>query len=131
VNLDFDGRRFGSRHAGGAGAVAEYHQRGDLLSAEFAGGQVRHGSLTGRARSDGTLEFGYSMVLAGIDGDDEVVCGRCVSTPEILDDGRILLHERWERYGPHADHGTSYLEELPRAPDGEMKTGEITTAFQG
>jgi hypothetical protein len=122
VDLNFDGKRFGSRHANGEGPVAEYRQRGDLLSAEFAGGQVRHGSLAGRVRSDGTLEFGYCMVLGGNDGDDEVVCGRCLSTPEILDDGRILLHEQWERYGPHADLGTSYLEELPRSLDQEIET---------
>jgi len=129
MDLNYDGKRFGSRHANGEGAVARYRQRGDLLFAEFAGGQVRHGSLAGRVRSDGRLEFGYSMVLDGSDGGGDVVCGRCLSTPEILDDGRILLHERWERYGPHAGHGTSYLEELPGGPEDTESVNAIA-AFQ-
>lgn len=33
--------------------------------------------------------------------------------PEFLDDGRIRLNERWERYGAHADSGISALEEVP------------------
>jgi hypothetical protein len=35
-----------------------------------------------------------------------------VNTPEVLADGRIRLHERWERYGAHADSGISYIEEV-------------------
>jgi len=42
----------------------------------------------------------------------EVICGHTVNTPEVGDDGRIRLCERWERYGPHAATGTSYLEEV-------------------
>jgi hypothetical protein len=35
-----------------------------------------------------------------------------VSIPEILPDGRIKLNERWERYGRHADQGTSTIVEV-------------------
>ncbi len=108
--INYDGRRFRSTaHAPGEeGAVAVYRQSGDLLWAEFAGGNARRGALSGRCAADGTLEFGYTMVLTSGD----VICGRCVSTPEILDDGRIRLHEQWERYGPHAATGVSEIEEI-------------------
>lgn len=107
---DYDGRRFrGTEYAPDEDApVATYRQRGDLLWAEFEGGAVRRGSLAGICSADGTLEFTYSMVLAG----GTILAGHCRSTPETLPDGRIRLHERWERYGPHAATGTSQLEEL-------------------
>jgi hypothetical protein len=108
--LDYDGRRFrGTGYAPGADApVATYRQRGDLLWADFAGGAVRRGSLAGVCRPDGTLEFTYAMVLSG----GAILAGHCESTPEVLPDGRIRLHERWQRYGQHAASGTSQLEEV-------------------
>ena len=48
------------------------------------------------------------MVLA----DGALVAGHCESTPELLPDGRIRLHERWERYGPQAATGVSELDEI-------------------
>jgi hypothetical protein len=78
-----------------------------------AGGSVRRGALTGRCGSDGTLDFAYSMVLA----DGEVVCGRCHSTPmRRPGGGGIRLREEWERYGPNAAAGVSYLEEVGAPP---------------
>jgi hypothetical protein len=76
--------------------------------AEFQGGEVRRGSLTGLCAEDGTLDFAYTMVL----GTGAVISGRNVSIPEILPDGRIKLNERWERYGRHADQGTSTIVEV-------------------
>jgi len=105
--IDYDGRRFRkSRDA--TGTVAVYHQNGDVVWAEFAGGEVRRGHLTGIREPDGTLHLGYTIVLAA----GEVVCGRTVNTPELTTDGRVLLREVWERYGPHAATGVSYLEEV-------------------
>jgi len=89
--------------------VAVYHQAGDLLWGEFTGGHARRGVLTGTAAADGRLEFGYCMVLDS----GEVITGHCRSTPEVLPDGRILLHERWERFGAQAGTGVSSIEEIP------------------
>ena len=111
--INYDGRRFSPVTEGPERAadrpVAHYHQKDDLVWGEFAGGDVRHGSLAGTSAADGAIRFGYSMVTdAG-----EVVVGRCHSVPEVLADGRIRLTERWERFGAGADSGVSYLEELP------------------
>lgn len=108
--INYDGRRFHSTaHSPDSHAsLALYHQNGDLVWAEFAGGNVRRGSLAGIRSPDGTLEFAYTMVLASGD----VIAGRCVSTPELLDDGHLRLHEKWERYGAHAASGVSELEEV-------------------
>jgi hypothetical protein len=112
--MNYDNRRFrpvGGR-AGEESRVAVYRQQGDLLWGEFTGGHARRGVLTGTAAPDGRLEFGYCMVL----DTGEVITGHCRSTPEILADGRIRLHEQWERFGAQASTGTSYIEEIRTDP---------------
>jgi hypothetical protein len=108
--IDYEGRRFRKVLDAGhdSAPVAQYHQDGDLVWAEFAGGDVRRGSLAGTCSADGVVTFAYSMVL----DHGEVISGRSVNTPEVLEDGRIRFHEQWERYGNHADRGVSYLEEV-------------------
>jgi hypothetical protein len=118
MTIDYDGRRFGPVGAdeGEAARVAVYHQQGNVLWGEFAGGDARRGSLTGVVGPDGRLEFAYGIALA----DGRVIAGGCSSVPVVLDDGRIRLTETWQRYGAHAASGTSYLEELP--PTGENRS---------
>lgn len=109
--INYNGKRFrpAADGTGTESRVAVYQQDGDLLWGEFTGGRARHGALVGRSAPDDTLDFAYCMVLDG----GEVISGHCVSTPLVLDDGRIQLREVWERYGPHADNGVSFLEEIP------------------
>jgi hypothetical protein len=127
--IDYDGRRFINPDAetGADSPVAVYHQRGDLVWADFDGGEVVRGSLTGVCDPDGTIRFAYSMVLTG----GRLVSGQSVNVPQILDDGRIRLHERWQRFGDGATSGESRIEELPRATGAtgpallEMDAGSI------
>lgn len=109
MTYHYDGRRFRAVKLDGEPApVAHYRQAGDLIWAEFTGGDVRQGHLTGRCAPDGTLEIGYAMVLASGD----VVAGFCVSIPEALPDGRIRLHERFRRFTPALLEGNSIIEEI-------------------
>ncbi|MGW4056971.1 hypothetical protein ACWEGE_01760 [Amycolatopsis sp. NPDC004747] len=103
--IDYDGRKF---RKAGAEAVAVYRQEDDVVWAEFAGGEVRRGAITGTQRENGTLHLGYTLVLAT----GEVICGHTVNTPEVTEDGHLRLREVWERYGPHAATGVSYLDEV-------------------
>jgi hypothetical protein len=108
MTIQYDDRRFRVADVtGGEAPEAHYHQDGDLVWAEFAGGKVRRGSLAGTCAPDGVLRLAYCMVLETGD----LVSGRCVSTPTLLDDGRIRLAEAWQRYSPRVAAGTSYLEE--------------------
>jgi hypothetical protein len=111
VTLNYDGRRFSPSDGvpGEGSRVAVYRQDGDLLWGEFSGGEIRRGALTGTCAPDGTLDFAYCMVFEG----GEIVSGRCSSTPTVLEDGRVRLHEEWERYGAGGSRGVSSIEELP------------------
>jgi len=112
--IDYDGRRF--RKLGAAdGVAARYHQDGDLVWVDFAGGEVRRGTISGLCARDGSLRLAYTMVLTG----GEVIAGHSVNTPERDPQGRLLLREEWERYGPHAGTGVSYLVEI----DGPERPG--------
>ncbi|MGW5049583.1 hypothetical protein [Actinokineospora sp. NPDC004072] len=106
--INYDGRRF-RKAGGGDGTEARYHQDGDLVWAEFTGGAVRRGSVTGRCDPDGTLRLAYTMVLAG----GEIIAGSTVNTPTRDPRGLLVLREEWERFGDHAASGVSYLEEVP------------------
>lgn len=110
LTLNYDGRRFAPSDGvpGEASRVALYRQDGDLLWGEFSGGRVRRGALAGTCATDGALDFAYCMVFDG----GEVVSGRCHSTPTVLSDGRIRLHEEWERFGPGGSRGVSSIEEI-------------------
>jgi len=110
--VNYDGRVFRSSAAETAGPtgvpIGRYHQRGDLVWAEFAGGKVRVGRLVGTCAPDGTLSLTYCQVLAT----GEVLAGACTSFPELLDDGRIRLREEWRRFDEAGSTGVSVIEEF-------------------
>jgi hypothetical protein len=103
----YDGRRF--RPEGESGPVTTYRQDGDLLWGDIsAAGGVRRGSLVGRCFADGALDFAYCLVL----NDGEIIAGRSHGTPIRRRGGGVRIREEWERYGPNAATGVSYLEEI-------------------
>src|SRR4051794_7432956 len=74
--IDYDDRTFRPvDSAARQRPTAHYHQAGELIWAEFSGGDVRHGSIAGTSAADGQLWFAYCMVLAGGD----LVTGVCRS----------------------------------------------------
>jgi hypothetical protein len=110
--ISYEGRLF-QRAGGSDGTVARYRQDGDLVWADFTGGKVRRGTITGTCGPDGTLRLAYTMVLAT----GEVISGHTVNIPEQCGDGRLVLREEWERFGEHAETGVSYLEEVEPAQE--------------
>jgi hypothetical protein len=110
--ISYEGRLF-RKAGGGDGTVARYRQEGDLVWADFVGGKVRRGTVTGTCSPDGTLRLAYTMVLTS----GEVISGHTVNVPQVQPDGRLVLREQWQRYGEHATSGVSYLEEVPPVTD--------------
>lgn len=113
MNVNYDGRRFRSTENASTGEVSaetlfHYHQEGDVVWGTYSGGAIRRGTLVAKADPEGHLDMRYAHVnTAG-----KLMTGRCHSTPEVLDDGRIRLHERWQWTSGDGSLGESVVEEV-------------------
>jgi len=110
--ISYDGRQFRSVPNTANGDVSdatrfEYRQRGDVVWATYEGGGVRLGTLVASVGDDGSLDMRYAHVNAS----GELMTGECRSTPEVLSDGRLRLHERWRWTSGDGSAGTSVIEE--------------------
>lgn len=111
--INYDRRRFRSvsnSETGevGAGTLFEYHQRDGVVWATYEGGAIRFGTLIATVDEDGVLDMRYHHVNAA----GELMTGRCRSTPEVLPDGRLRLHERWQWTSGDGSSGESVIEEV-------------------
>lgn len=113
TGINYNGRTFRSFSNTSEGEVDarttfRYHQMGDIVWAEYAGGRIRFGQLVGLILPDGTLELRYQHVNEG----GELMTGICLSTPEVLPDGRLRLHEAWQWTCGDRASGASVVEEI-------------------
>jgi len=111
--ISYDNRAFRSvsNSAGGdVGALTTfyYRQSGNVVCGMYTGGAVAQGTLIARVREDDSLDMRYQHVT--IDG--EIKTGRCTSQPELLDDGRLRLRERWQWTEGGSESGESVVEEV-------------------
>lgn len=84
-----------------------YQQDGQVVWAEYAGGTICKGFLIATLQADNSLDMRYQHV--NMQG--ELMTGRCHSVPEILPDGRLRLHERWQWTSGDGSAGESIVEE--------------------
>lgn len=88
--------------------IFHYQQEGDILQANYSGGQIASGHLMGLVSDEGHIDMRYHQVnLKG-----ELMTGICQSTPEILESGRIRLHEKWQWTSGDESSGESIIEEV-------------------
>jgi hypothetical protein len=111
--INYNGRIFRSVSNTSEGEVDarttfRYHQLGDIVWAEYAGGQIRFGQLVGLLLPDGKLEIRYQHVNEA----SELMTGLCISTPEVLSDGRLRLLESWQWTCGDRASGESVVEEI-------------------
>src|SRR5688500_5297690 len=97
MSINYNDKRFRSiRNSGsgevGADTIFHYHQHGNIVTAEYSGGDIVQGHLMAICDDDGGLDMSYHHVNRR----GELMTGTCESTPEILEDGRIKLFERWQ-----------------------------------
>ena len=95
--------------------VFRYHQKGNAVWGEIFGGEAVAGGLVALMKEDGRLDMAWHYVNYR----GEVIAGIGESEPEILDDGRVRLHETWDiTKGPTAGQkGTSVIEEIDSEPE--------------
>ena len=113
MTISYDGRIFKPVSNSATGEVGDetlfhYHQKGDIVWAEYACGQIHFGSLIAILLDDGSLDMRYQHVNAN----GELMTGTCRSTPELLPDGRLRLHEKWQWTSGDLSSGQSVIEEI-------------------
>lgn len=85
-----------------------YLQQDDIVTATYAGGGIRSGNLIAKVAPDGTLDMRYQHLnQAG-----EFMTGQCRSTPEVMDNGKLRIHERWQWSSGDGSSGESVIEEV-------------------
>jgi hypothetical protein len=115
MSLSYDNRFFRSVANVGGGDVDgdtcfHYRQEGHVVWATYQGGGVAFGTLTALVLPDGKLDMRYQQVSK----DGAIKTGRCLSTPEVLPDGRLRLHESWRWTEGGDGAGESLIEEVRR-----------------
>ena len=87
--------------------IFHYHQKGNILTCDYAGNRILSGHLIAIVDEKGALDMRYHQVNdAG-----ELTTGICRSTPEVLPNGKIRLHEKWQWTSGDFSEGESVLEE--------------------
>ena len=91
-----------------AETLFHYIQSGNILTCEYSGGKIVQGHLIGLVDEAGNIDMRYHQVNTL----GELMTGICQSTPEILANGKIRLHESWQWTSGDSLRGQSILEEI-------------------
>jgi hypothetical protein len=74
-----------------AETLFHYHQDREIISADNYGGNIIKGHLIGKKLDNGQLDFYYHHVNTH----HQLMICKCLSTPEVLEDGRLRFMEKW------------------------------------
>lgn len=97
MDYDLDGKIFRSVKNSSNGEVGtetifRYHQIGKVVSAEYEGGDIVKGHLVANVLPTGQLDMRYHH----INQNGEIMMGKCLSTPEITELGKLKFKEEWQ-----------------------------------
>ncbi len=88
--------------------IFHYEQQGSILTCTYSGGQITKGQLIAIVDETGNIDMRYHQV----NRKGELMTGICTSSPEIMANGKIRLHENWQWTSGDLSKGQSVLEEL-------------------
>jgi hypothetical protein len=113
MRIDYNDRLFRAVSNSPGGEVDEttlfdYRQHGDVVWVTYQGGLIALGTMVGVVRGDGSLDLRYQHVTTS----GEIRTGRCLSVPELLEDGRVRLRESWQWTEGGTGGGTSLVEQV-------------------
>lgn len=112
-SVSYDGRIFRSKANTPNGEVSAattftYHQADKIVWAEYSGGSIVRGHFIASLQPDDSLDARYHHINTS----GELMTGKCKTMPEILEDGRLRLHETWEWTSGDCSRGESIVEEV-------------------
>jgi hypothetical protein len=113
MKINYDKRVFKSVQNSETGDVSAetifyYHQMENLVWAEYSGGEIVFGNLIAKVAENSSLEMRYQH----LNRKGELMTGKCVSTPETMENGKIRLLERWQWTSGDFSKGSSTVEEI-------------------
>jgi hypothetical protein len=117
---NYDGRIFRPLGNPPDAPTGRYHQKGNLIWAEFGGGRLHFGRLVGTCDADGVITATYCQLAT----DGTVTAGQVTSTPSWTPEGTLTLSENYHRLD--GAQGISVIEEVDAAlapPSPESLTG--------
>ena len=88
--------------------IFHYKQSSNILTSEYYGGKIIMGHLIGLVDEKGEIEMRYHH----INDEGNLMTGICTSVPELLENGKIRLHENWQWTSGDLSKGQSVLEEV-------------------
>lgn len=111
--MNYDGKSFRPISNTENGETSEetlfhYKQEGKILSCDYSGGKIIKGHLIGIVNDTGEIDMRYHQ----INSQGELMTGVCTSVPELLENGKIRLHETWQWTSGDRSKGNSILEEI-------------------
>ncbi len=111
--MNYDNRKFRVVSNSDNGEISSemtfhYKQTGDVLTCSYKGENIVKGHLLGLVDKNGCIEMRYHQVNKNA----QMMTGVCSSKPELQDNGKIRLHEKWQWTSGDESKGTSILEEL-------------------
>jgi hypothetical protein len=86
----------------------KYVQSGNIVTAEYSGGNIVKGNIIAVVDEEGKLDMRYQHV----NNDGRLMTGICRSTPELLPNGKLRLHEQWQWTCGDFSSGESVIEEF-------------------
>lgn len=92
----------------GSNTFFEYTQSGNIVTGIYYGGNIIKGSLIALVDAAGVLDMRYQH----INTQQQLMTGTCITTPEILCNGKMRLHEQWQWTCGDKSTGTSVIEEV-------------------
>lgn len=112
TGICYDGRFFVPRENTENGevdgnTVFAYHQRDNMVWADYSGGEIVRGHLVGTVTENGELDFYYQH----INEQKQVRVGVCHSVPRMLEDGKLQLAEKWQWLNGDKSEGVSVIVE--------------------
>ncbi|RAI94812.1 n-acetylglutamate synthase [Algoriphagus yeomjeoni] len=91
-----------------AETLFHYKQDENVLTCIYSGGKIIKGHLIALVDEAGNINMRYQQLnTAG-----ELMTGICQSKPEVLENGKIRLHETWQWTSGDCSAGESVLEEV-------------------
>lgn len=111
--INYNKKRFISVKNSDNGEVSKdliftYNQTENIVTSNYQGGKILKGQLIGLVNKNGEINIRYQQVNTS----GELKTGICHTTPEIMDNGKIRLHEKWQWTSGDKTSGNSILEEL-------------------